>query len=57
MGNEQVMLLVEGLGRYGQDAKLRGGGAQQDSDAMLGRLGGQRLSLAEEKLIGCPRCV
>ena len=51
------MLLVEGLGRYGPAAKLRGGGAQKDSDAMLGRLGGQRLSLAEEKMIGCPRCV
>jgi len=28
-----------------------------DSDAMLGRLGGERLSRAEEKIrIGCPRC-
>jgi len=29
-----------------------------DSDAMLGGLGGQRLSRAEEKIrIRCPRCV
>jgi len=49
------MLLVDGLGRYRPAAKLHGGGAQMDSDAMLLRLGSQRLSRAEEKMwIECP---
>ena len=52
------MLLVDGLGRYRPDAKLQRGGAHMDSDAMLGRLGGQRLTRAEEKIrIWCPKCV
>jgi len=52
------MLFVDGLGRYGPAAKLQGGGTQIDSDAMLERLGGQRLSRAENKIrIGFPRYV
>jgi len=50
------MFFVDGLGGYRPVAKLQGGGAQMGSDAMLGRLGGERLSPADEKIwIGCPR--
>jgi len=58
LGNEQAMLFVDGSGRYGPAAKLQGEGSRKESDAMLGRLRGHRLSGAEEKVrIGCPRCV
>lgn len=56
LGNEQEMLFVNGLGGYYPAAKKQRAGAQMGSDTMLGRLGGQRLSLVEEKSrIGRPR--
>jgi len=50
------MFFVDGLGGYRPVARLQGGRARMGSDAMLGRLDGELLPPADEKIwIGCPR--
>lgn len=56
LGNEQDMLFADDLGGCCPAANLKVGGAQMGPAAIMGRLGDQRMSRADEKSsIACPR--